>query len=140
MADQIKISALTTFTGPLTTSSYVPIVTGGVTYKYVPSNYFVQKTGDETVAGVKTFSSSPVVPDATTATQAVNKGQIDSITAKTTPINALSIISSHTADGTPDIPDDVSGVTYVNDFIAWLLEWVINCKYNFSIFLYWFIS
>jgi hypothetical protein len=36
--------------------------------------------GDETVAGVKTFSSSPVVPTATTSGQAVNKGQLDSAT------------------------------------------------------------
>lgn len=35
-------------------------------------------TGDQTVAGVKTFSSSPVVPSATTSGQAVNKGQLDS--------------------------------------------------------------
>ena len=35
-------------------------------------------TGDQTIAGVKTFSSSPVVPEATTSGQAVNKGQLDS--------------------------------------------------------------
>lgn len=34
-------------------------------------------TGNETIAGVKTFSSSPVVPSATTSGQAVNKGQLD---------------------------------------------------------------
>lgn len=34
-------------------------------------------TGNETIAGVKTFSSSPVVPTATTSGQAVNKGQLD---------------------------------------------------------------
>lgn len=39
----------------------------------------VSRSGDETIDGVKTFSSSPVVPTATTATQAVNKGQIDAI-------------------------------------------------------------
>jgi len=37
----------------------------------------VSMTGDETIAGVKTFSSSPIVPAATTSTQAVNKGQLD---------------------------------------------------------------
>lgn len=36
----------------------------------------VHKTGNETVAGVKTFSSSPVVPTATTNTQAVNLEQM----------------------------------------------------------------
>lgn len=34
-------------------------------------------TGSETIAGVKTFGSSPVVPDATASGQAVNKGQLD---------------------------------------------------------------
>lgn len=34
-------------------------------------------SGNETVAGIKTFSSSPVVPSATTSGQAVNKGQLD---------------------------------------------------------------
>lgn len=38
---------------------------------------YVTLTGNQTVAGVKTFSSSPIVPTATTTTQAVNKGQMD---------------------------------------------------------------
>ncbi len=38
----------------------------------------VALTGDQTVAGVKTFSSSPIVPDPTTNTQAVNKQTMDS--------------------------------------------------------------
>ena len=33
-------------------------------------------TGDQTIAGVKTFSSSPIVPTATTATQAINSNSI----------------------------------------------------------------
>ena len=37
----------------------------------------VHKTGDETIAGVKNFSSSPIVPNATTGSQAVNKSQLD---------------------------------------------------------------
>lgn len=41
----------------------------------------VNLTGDQTVAGVKTFSSSPVVPTATTNTQAVNKAQMDTADA-----------------------------------------------------------
>lgn len=41
----------------------------------------VNLTGDQTVAGVKTFSSSPVVPTATTNTQAVNKAQMDAADA-----------------------------------------------------------
>lgn len=41
----------------------------------------VNLTGDQTVAGVKTFSSSPIVPTATTNTQAVNKAQMDTADA-----------------------------------------------------------
>lgn len=38
------------------------------------ANATVNLTGDQTVSGVKTFSSSPVIPTATTNTQAVTKG------------------------------------------------------------------
>lgn len=41
----------------------------------------VNLTGNQTVAGVKTFSSSPAVPTAATTTQAVNKGQMDTADA-----------------------------------------------------------
>lgn len=41
----------------------------------------VNLTGNQTVAGVKTLSSSPVVPTATTGTQAVNKAQMDAADA-----------------------------------------------------------
>lgn len=37
---------------------------------------YVELTGDQTVADVKTFTSSPIVPTATTPTQAVNFGQM----------------------------------------------------------------
>lgn len=37
----------------------------------------VKKTGDQTIAGVKTFSSSPVIPDATAAQNPVSKAQLD---------------------------------------------------------------
>lgn len=39
----------------------------------------VHLTGAETVAGVKTFSSSPIVPTPTTSTQAANKAYVDGI-------------------------------------------------------------
>lgn len=41
----------------------------------------VHLTGAETVAGVKTFSSSPIVPTPTTATQAANKSYVDGVIA-----------------------------------------------------------
>lgn len=41
----------------------------------------VHNTGTETVAGVKTFSSSPIVPTPTTSFQAATKGYADSVAA-----------------------------------------------------------
>jgi hypothetical protein len=40
---------------------------------------YVALTGDQTIAGVKTFSSSPIVPTPTTATQAANKTYVDGV-------------------------------------------------------------
>lgn len=42
----------------------------------------VHKTGTETVAGVKNFSNSPIVPTATNATDAINLAQVQSLTGK----------------------------------------------------------
>lgn len=39
---------------------------------------YVALTGDQTIAGIKTFSSSPIVPTPTTSTQAANKSYVDS--------------------------------------------------------------
>lgn len=44
---------------------------------FVPSGT-VNLTGAQTVLGVKTFSSSPIVPNAVNANEAANKGQLDS--------------------------------------------------------------
>jgi lysophospholipase L1-like esterase len=48
-----------------------------IEYYINKSNSVIHMTGNETIAGVKTFSSSPIVPTATTSGQAVNKGQLD---------------------------------------------------------------
>ena len=40
-------------------------------------NRFVDQLNNETIAGIKTFSSSPVVPTPTTGTQATNKAYVD---------------------------------------------------------------
>lgn len=45
----------------------------------------VHNTGSETVAGVKTFSSSPVVPTPTTNTQAANKSYVDGVAGSGAP-------------------------------------------------------
>lgn len=44
---------------------------------------YLALTGDQTVDGVKTFSSSPIVPTPTTNTQAANKAYVDSASSKT---------------------------------------------------------
>ena len=47
---------------------------------YDPSSLdgqFVNLTGDQTIAGIKTFTSSPIVPTPTADTQAVNKKYVD---------------------------------------------------------------
>lgn len=46
----------------------------------------VAKTGDETVAGIKTFSSSPIVPTPTTAAQAAPKAYVDGLAAPKAPV------------------------------------------------------
>lgn len=45
----------------------------------------VHNTGDETVAGVKTFNDSPVVPTPSTGTQAANKTYVDSVASSGAP-------------------------------------------------------
>jgi len=45
----------------------------------------VHNSGAETVAGIKTFSSSPIVPTPTTATQTANKSYVDSVASSGSP-------------------------------------------------------
>lgn len=45
----------------------------------------VHNSGDETVAGVKTFSSSPIVPTPSSATQAANKDYVDNVASSGAP-------------------------------------------------------
>lgn len=61
---------------------------------------YVALVGDQTIAGIKTFSSSPIVPTPTTGTQAANKDYVDSVstldintlTNKTTPVDADELV------------------------------------------------
>ena len=55
---------------------------------YAFDSAVVHKTGNETVGGVKTFSSSPIVPNGSGPTDAVNKGQLDT-KANTTDVVTL---------------------------------------------------
>ena len=49
------------------------------------NNAVVHLSGDETAGGIKTFSSSPIVPTPTTNTQAANKAYVDSTAAAAAP-------------------------------------------------------
>lgn len=85
-------------------------------------NAVVKLTGNQTIAGVKTFSSSPVVPTPTNATDAVNKTYVDTADANLqTQINTLStaVTSSLTYKGgidcstNPNYPAASVGHVYV---------------------------
>lgn len=61
----------------------------------------VHNTGNETVAGTKTFSSSPIVPTPTTGTQVANKTYVDSlVTTNPWQFNVKSAPYSAVGDGT----------------------------------------
>ena len=109
--DGIKISELPSLVAALQAGDYTPVVSGGVTYKFSTFNSFVKKFGNETIAGIKTFSASPIVPVATTSGQATNKGQLDTVDAKATPLSDLSRVFHITGSGIPQFPDNVAGMT-----------------------------
>lgn len=82
----------------------------------------VHKTGAETIAGVKTFTSKPKVPAATEINEAVNKGQLDSeVQTLKDAINDLNVAvgSSLTykgdidASSNPNYPAADVGDTYI---------------------------
>ncbi|MEO5691445.1 MAG: hypothetical protein ABIQ64_04620 [Candidatus Saccharimonadales bacterium] len=63
----------------------------------------VHNTGAETVAGVKTFSSSPIVPTPTTNTQAANKSYVDGVAGAGAPD------ASPTVKGIVQLTGDLGG-------------------------------
>ena len=82
----------------------------------------VKLTGAQSVAGVKSFTSSPVVPNATTNPQAVNKGQMD--TADDILQQQIDALSTTVASGmqtpvdidcsaNPNYPASDAGDTYI---------------------------
>lgn len=63
-ADQIGVAANGSSVGSFTSAGFVGNVTGNVTGNASTVTDGVYTTGNQTIAGVKTFSSSPVVPTA----------------------------------------------------------------------------
>ena len=63
----------------------------------------VHNTGTETVAGVKTFSSSPIVPTPTTNTQVANKSYVDGVAGAGAPD------ASTSSKGVVQLAGDLSG-------------------------------
>ena len=60
---------------------------------------FVKLTEDQTVAGVKTFTSSPIVPTPTTDTQAANKKYVDDINSNIQTLPIGTILNGYTIFG-----------------------------------------
>lgn len=94
---QIKISELDTLAQQLVNADYVPIVHTGVTYKFAPFNYLVKNSGNETIAGVKTFSSTPIMTiDGGVASAAVDTIQVRRDTAANwTSVNPVLLQGEH---------------------------------------------
>ncbi len=90
----------------------------------------VKLTGNQTVAGVKTFSSSPVVPTPTNGTDASTKGYVDTgLTAKADDTAVVKLTGNQTIAGiktfssspvvpTPSNGTDASNKTYVDTGVS----------------------
>lgn len=117
MEDKIKISQLNTLTEELTDDAFVPLIQGGSTWKFAPRTKFVKNTGNETIAGVKTFNSSPIVPAGDATGEVVNYDQLTALDRKHSVVDNTSRVAEYTGDGIPLIPDNAAGRTYFQD--AW---------------------
>lgn len=80
------------------------LVDGAVTGVKISATYdgtLLHNTGDEAVDGIKTFTSSPIIPDAVDPTQAASKGQMDAADAATLN-NAETFTTTRLATKTPN--------------------------------------
>jgi len=78
-----SVKGLVQLTGDLGGTAASPTVPGLASK--ADDSSVVHLTGTQTVAGVKTFSSSPVVPTPSTSTQAANKSYVDATAAAGAP-------------------------------------------------------
>ena len=88
----------------------------------------VNLTGNQTIAGVKTFSSSPIVPTATTSTQAVNKAQMD--TADALKVNK----AGDTMTGKLDVALSVADVGYSQTRAGNKIKWGVGTNAVFGVY------
>lgn len=99
-------------------SPYMEVVLGSVDAAEARTNLgAVGLTGNETVAGVKTFSSSPIVPTPTTNFQACTKAYADTASAVKTLVAPTSVNNVATID-IPNIPVTARGVEIELAFVA----------------------
>jgi len=111
-------TALQTFTViPVLPASDPTTDNQAVRKAYVDGN-FVANTGSETVAGVKTFTSSPIVPTPTTEFQASTKGYVDDnavfLTGAQT-VAGVKTFSSSPIVPTPTTDYQIATKKYVDD-------------------------
>ncbi len=83
----------------------------------------VHDTGDETIAGIKTFSSSPVVPAPGSNTDAANKAYVDSVGSSGTPD------ADATTKGKLQLTGDLSGTAVSPQIAAGV---IVNADINAS--------
>ena len=81
------------------------------------------KSGTMTVAGVKTFSSSPLIPSLAQTDSSTKAAPSAFVHTADTPVSDISRILDVTGDGVPEIPDDPAGVTYLQDAWATVDGW-----------------
>ena len=76
----------------------------------------VNNAGNETIAGIKTFSSSPIVPNPTTVTQALNKGTADGSYVALT--GAQNVAGVKTFSSSPIVPNPTTATEAMNKCTA----------------------
>jgi len=95
-SNDTRIATVTFEDGAAGNVSVVVPKEGGV---LASEGYAVAKSGEETIAGIKTFSSSPIVPTPTTDMQASNKGYVDAFPLSGT-IQGIKVGNTSVADAT----------------------------------------
>ncbi len=84
----------------------------------------VYQTGAQTIAGVKTFSDKPVIPDATDAQNPVSKAQLDSVSATIAPAVLVPTISD-------DLGADVTVTSGTSHQILGVPAWALRVEIEF---------